>query len=262
MAMPAFQVQLDAFHGPLDLLLYLVKKEELPIAELPLAVVTQQYLDFVAVLERLDPDAVGEFLDVATLLLELKSRTVLPQAEDASDGEPIDDAAIESPSDLVERLMQFKEYRDAAARLETLRVDWSKRYARAAGPPERDALDRDSVPIEGVELWDLVSAFARVMREHLEPEPEPTIYYDETPVHVYMERIDAQLRTAADPTPFENLFPSDSVHKSTLVSVFLAVLELIRYRHALANQDERYGPITLLAGPVPLKHAAPVSSAG
>ncbi|QDT67595.1 Segregation and condensation protein A [Planctomycetes bacterium MalM25] len=248
--MQAFQVQLDAYHGPLDLLLYLVKKAELPIAELPLADVTMQYLEHVAVLEKLDPDAVGDFLDVASLLLEIKSREVLPAAEAEEIGEPIDDAAIESPSDLVQRLLEFKEYRDAANQLESLRVDWSKRYARAAVAPRREAIDPSERPIEGVELWDLVSAFARVMRERLEPEPETTLYNDETPVHVHMERIDRQLREAGGPTPFEDLFADDRVHKTTLVGVFLAVLELVRYRHALALQTERYGPIVLQPGAV------------
>lgn len=253
--MQAFQVQLDAYHGPLDLLLYLVKKSELPIAELPLAQVTLQYLDYVAVLERLDPDAVGDFLDVATLLLEIKSREVLPTAEEAADGEPLDGslegAEIESPGDLVERLLEFKEYRDSAAKLETLRIDWSKRYARQAAQPRRRPTDPSERAIEGLELWDLVSAFSRVLRERLEPEQEATLYYDETPVHHHMQRIDRLLREAARPVPFEELFPENRVHRSTLVGVFLAVLELIRYRHAVAQQPERYGPITLAAGAVP-----------
>lgn len=258
--MLAFQVQLDAFHGPLDLLLYLVKKEEVPIAELPLADVAEQFLVYVSVLERLDPDAIGDFLDVASLLLEIKSRSVLPTSDDPDEPEPLEDAVIESPSDLVERLLEFKEYRDAAAKLEGLRIDWSKRHTRAAGPPRRGRIDPAEAPIEGIELWDLVSAFARVMRERLDPDPEPTIYYDETPVHIYMERIDRQLRAADGPIPFENLFPSERVHRSSLVSVFLAVLELIRYRHALAAQEVRYGPIQLVAGAVPYATpGAPVS---
>ncbi|TWT99264.1 Segregation and condensation protein A [Botrimarina colliarenosi] len=249
--MPVFQVQLDAYHGPLDLLLYLVKKEELPIAELPLALVAQQYLDYVAVIERLDPNAVGDFLDVASLLLELKSRSVLPAAEDAASGAAPEEESIESPSDLVERLLEFKEYRDAAAQLETLRVDWSKRYTRAAGLPPRE-IDPAERPIEGVELWDLVSAFARVMRDRIAPVMPETIYYDDTPIHRHMLRVDAILRAAPGPVPFEDLFPAGPIHKSTLVGIFLAMLELVRYRHALTHQPERYGPITLEAGPAPL----------
>lgn len=253
--MPAFRVQLDAYNGPLDLLLYLVRKEELPIEQLPLADVARQYLDYVAVIERLDPDAVGDFLEVATTLLELKSRCVLPDAEQAADGKPLDDEAVEAPGDLVARLLQYKEYRDAAERLETLRVDWSRRRVGQGASSRRTLGDHDR-PVEGVELWDLVSAFARVMRDQLAPPEEPaTIYYDETPIHVYMLRIDQQLRTAGGPTPFEALFPDDAVHKSTLVAVFLAVLELVRYGHARATQTERFGAIVLGPGAVPFRVA-------
>lgn len=251
--MQAFQVELDAYHGPLDLLLYLVRKHEVAIETLPLADLTRQYLDYVAVIERLDPDAAGDFLDIATVLLELKSRCVLPIAED----HPADEEGpLESPGDLVRRLLQFKEYRDAAARLETLRLDWSKRHTRVALPPERGPAGPFDRGVEGVELWDLVSAFARVMRDRLAPEDEPaTIYDDETPVHEHMRLIDAHLRRARGPVPFEDLFPEGLVHKSVLVGVFLAVLELVRHRHALASQAERYGPITVEAGPEPFAPA-------
>ena len=156
-----FKVQLDAFHGPLDLLLYLVRKEELEIAELPLALVTEQYLAFVDLLQRLDVDAVGEFLDVASLLIEIKSRRVLPQAEEAT--EEID----EPQEDLVQRLLEFKAYRDAAGRLEERGAEWRLRRTRSAGPPSEVSIDPADQPLVGVELWDLVSAFARVMRERL-----------------------------------------------------------------------------------------------
>lgn len=249
--MQAFQVQLDTFCGPLDLLLYLVRKDELPVAELPLADVTQQYLDYVSVIERIDPDAAGEFLDIASLLLQIKSRQVLPDAEAAVDEADEEVGPIESPSDLVERLLEYKEYRDAAQQLETLRLDWSKRYTRAAPAPRRPDTPAGERPIERVELWDLVSAFARVMRERLDKSPQvTTLKNDETPIHVHMQRVDAQLRGAQGEVPFEDLFPEDAVHKSTLIGVFMAVLELIRYRHAVASQPERYGPIRLAAGPV------------
>ncbi len=243
-----FKVQLDAFHGPLDLLLYLVRKEELEIAELPLALVTEQYLTFVELLQRLDVDAVGEFLDVASLLIEIKSRRVLPQAEEAA--EEVD----EPQEDLVQRLLEFKAYRDAAGRLEERGAEWRLRRSRIATPARTAPIDPANQPLVGVELWDLVSAFARVMRDRLAPEPEPTsIVYDETPVHVHMQQIDRRLREIGGESPqslsFTDLFPEGPIHKSTLIGLFLAVLELIRYRHALAVQADRYGEIVLSPGP-------------
>jgi segregation and condensation protein A len=243
----AFQVALDVYAGPLDLLLYLVKREEVELADLPLARLTDQFLEYVELLERLDVDAVGDFLDIASTLVELKSRQVLPHAEETPD-EP-----VESHDRLVERLLEYKRARDAAAQLDRRRSDWRLRRCRSAPvavAPEHDPSDN---PLAGVELWDLVSAFAKVLRERLTPAPEPTtIVYDETPVHVHMTRTYELLHAATGPLAFESLFPEGPVHKSTLIGVFLAVLELVRHGHAVATQAERYGPIALGIGPTPL----------
>lgn len=246
--MTPFLVQLDAFHGPLDLLLYLVRKQELEPCELSLSRVTQQYLDYVELLEAIDADAVGDFLEIASTLLEIKSQRVLP-----AEGEP--EEAIEEPrQELVGRLLEYRRYRDAAHRLEARGLDWLRRSERiaerSAAPRATDPADQ---PLEGVELWDLVSAFARVMRQRKPTEERvQRIVYDETPVHVHMQRVDAALRAAEAEVPFPDLFPSGPVHKSTLIGLFLAVLELVRHRHALATQRERFGEILLAPGPVPL----------
>ncbi|MGL4514069.1 MAG: segregation and condensation protein A [Lacipirellulaceae bacterium] len=243
----SFQVALDAYAGPLDLLLYLVRREEVELAELPLARVTQQYMEYVALLEKLDVDAVGEFIDVASTLIELKSRSVLPQADDGTD-EP-----LEPQERLVERLLEYKQARDGAAQLDRLRSAWRLRRTRRTplgAQVEPGDVDR---PLGGVELWDLVSAFARVLRERLTPTPEPaTIVYDETPVHVHMLRTFERLRGAGRAVPFADLFPEGPVHKSTMIGVFLAVLELMRHGHAVATQQVRYGPIELGLGGVAL----------
>lgn len=233
-----FRVQLDRFFGPLDLLLHLVRKQELEAAELPLANVTQQYLDHVAVLESIDIDIIGDFLDVASSLIEIKSKLVLPQHEEDSPPEE----AGPSP-DLVRRLLEYKRFRDAASKLEHRRSDWRQQFAREANDlpgAQRDAADE---PIQDIELWDLVGAFGRVMRERLEP-PEPeTIPYDNTPMHVMVRRVFDNL-TADRGTPFADLFP-ERVAKSTLVGMFLAMLELIRRGHVLLEQDGMFGGITL-----------------
>lgn len=253
-----FTVQLDAYNGPLDLLLYLVRKEEVEIAEIRLASLTDQYLAFVEALEHLDVDAVADFLDVASLLIEIKSRRVLPEAEQATD-------QVEEPrQDLVARLLEYKQYREAATRLDDRAVAWRRRRPRVVGALERDAPSPADQPLAGVELWDLVSAFARVMRDRIAPEPVlQKVVYDETPIHVHMRRIDDVLRAADEPVPFGELFPEALAPKSTLIGVFLAVLELIRHRHALASQAQRYGEIVLSAGPAPLPQgiAEPVTSA-
>ncbi len=244
--MPDFKVQLDTFHGPLDLLLYLVRKDELAIAEIPLASLTEQYLLYVELLEQLDVDAVGEFLDLASMLIEMKSKHVLPQAEEAN-LEP-----IRPQEDLVERLLEYKEYRDAAEVLQQRANTWQQKYTRSIPTPPAPSIDPQQQPLQPVELWDLVSAFARVIRDHkaLAPEPERVVY-DETPVHVYMERVYQKISSTAQQVTIAMLFEKEQIHKSTWIGVFLAVLELVRYRHALAFQREAYGEVYLQQGSEP-----------
>ncbi len=248
--MADFKVQLDAFHGPLDLLLYLVRKEELAIAEIPLASLTEQYLIYVDLLESLDVDAVGDFLDLASMLIEIKSKHVLPQAEEANQ-EP-----IKPQEDLVERLLEYKEYRDAAEKLQERATNWQLKYRRSISAPAAPKIDAYKQPIQPIELWDLVSAFARVIRDHqaLAPRPERVVY-DETPVHVYMERVYKKLTSTNQHVSIAMLFEKEQIHKSTWIGIFLAVLELVRYKHALAFQREAYGEVYLLRGSEPFNPA-------
>lgn len=242
----SFRAQLDAFHGPMDLLLYLVRKDELEIAELPLALLTEQFLAYVELLEQLDVDDVGEFLDIASSLIELKSRRVLPQAEETTQ-EP-----LEPQADLVERLLEYKQYRDAATQLEEQGTAWQLRRSRSVGAPPQPTVDPTEQPLEGIELWDLVSAFARIMRERLTSEAgQAEILYDDTPVHVHMQRVYDQAKASDQPITIAALFPEEQVHKSTWIGVFLSVLELVRYRHLLAEQRKRYGEVYLSVGTEP-----------
>lgn len=246
-----FRVHLDVYDGPLDLLLYLVRKNELEAAELPLASVTGQFLDFVAVLEKLDVDQLAEYIAVAAQLIELKSRCVLPHQDEAQEEE------ADPHEDLVQRLIEFKKFRDAASLLEERDAQQRLRFARLARDLPQRRADPAEQPLQGVELWDLVSAFTRVAGDRLAAPREHQVLYDDTPVHVYMRNVHARI-VSEERVLFSALFP-EAVHKSTLVGTFLAVLELVRHRHALAEQAQRFGDITLRPGAEPLPaHLAPV----
>jgi segregation and condensation protein A len=240
-----FRVQLDVFRGPLDLLLYLVRKLELDVSDVALAAVTQQFLEYLAVLEKIDVDSVGDFLEMASMLIEIKSRTVLPGEEEVAD-------ELEDPrQDLVRRLLEYKQYRDAASMLEERSREWSERYPRMASDLPSRRLAPEEQPIQEIELWDLVSAFGRVLKEkHATSGPE-SIRYDETPIHVYMQRIDERLRREGR-VAFTEFFEAD-IHKSALVGMFLAVLELVRHQHAHAAQPNLFGEIWLEPGDEPLR---------
>ncbi len=156
-----FRVDLEVFRGPLDLLLYLVRKHELEVVDLPIALVTEQYLQYLDVLEALDVDGVGDFIEMASTLIEIKSRMVLPRG--GEEQEPLDDPR----QDLVRQLLEYKKYKDAASMLEERSREWRERFPRMADDLPGRSITPDVQPIQEVELWDLVSAFGRVRGCHV-----------------------------------------------------------------------------------------------
>ena len=234
-----FNVQIDIFRGPMDLLLYLVRKHEVEITDIPICAITDQYLVHMEVLEQLDVNAVGDFLDLASNLIEIKSRMVLPRC-----GE--EEGELEDPrQDLVQRLLEYKTFRDAASLLDDQSRGWQQHFARQSNdlPPRPRNLAEQ--PIHEVELWDLVSAFGRILREHQTQAPS-NIVYDDTPIHVFMERI--QERLASDGrAAFWQLFEA-GMHKSSMIGIFLAVLELVRHHDVTFEQDDLFGEIWLYPG--------------
>ncbi|MEN1678711.1 MAG: segregation/condensation protein A [Planctomycetota bacterium] len=254
----AFSVSLADYFGPLDLLLHLVRKHELRVEQLQLASVTEQFIEHARVLEQLDIDSIGAFLEVASTLIEIKSRVVLPRSDEE---EAEVEATIDNPQeDLVDRLLEYKRCRDAADELRGRAEAWRLQMPRVATDQAERPRRPEEQPLASVELWDLVSAFGRVMQEKLAPPSQTTIAYDTTPIHVYVRRVYDRLVEEGE-TRFVDLFP-DSVHKSQLVAVFLAVLELVRHGHALVEQPEAFRDLTLRAGPRPLEGQAQVTVAG
>ena len=234
-----FRVDLEVFRGPLDLLLYLVRKHEVDIVEIPITPITEQFLEYLAVLEQLDIDAVGDFVDMASMLIEIKSRMLLPR------GGEVEEELQDPRQELVRRLLEYKKFKDAASMLDERSRDWQQRYPRLSDdlPPRRT--DPAEQQIREVELWDLVSAFGRVMRDNQAAQPS-SVVYDETPIHVYMERIHDELR-ARGRLSFSDLFQR-GMHKSSLIGIFLAVLELVRHHQVHTEQGELFGTIWILEG--------------
>jgi segregation and condensation protein A len=236
----SFSVDLAVFRGPLDLLLYLVRKHELDVLDIPIAMVTEQYLAHLEVLQQLDVNAVGEFLDMASWLMEIKSRMLLPR------GDEVEDELEDPRQELVERLLEYRRYRDAASMIEERGRAWQERFPRAANDLVDHGQDPADQPIHEVELWDLVSAFGRILRDSVIAEPA-SIIYDDTPIYVYMERILEKLG-AAGQLAYTQLFEGVG-GKSTRIGIFLAILELVRHDHVRAEQNELFGEIWILPGP-------------
>ncbi len=226
-----FRIELPAYRGPLDLLLYLVRRQEVRLVDVSLAKIVDQYLEYLDILQELDLTDVGDFLDLASTLVEIKSQAVLPRIADESDEETLQDPQEE----LVERLLQYKEIRDAAAILEEMGNRWQQRHERLADDLPTRRIDPGDQPIVDLEIWDLVSAFGRIMRESAGP-PQSQVIYDDTPIHIYMQRIHARLRTEPRVALIDLI--SGGVHKSSLIGWFLATLELSRHHGAAIEQDE------------------------
>lgn len=235
----SFQVELSEFRGPLDLLLFLVRKHEVQIMEIPIAQVTDQFLQYLEVLQQLNVDDVGEFVEMASTLIEIKSRSVLPRAEEVE--EPLEDPR----QDLVRRLLEYKKFKDAASILDERGRRWQQHFPRLTNDLAQRDRDPAEEPIHEIEMWDLVSAFGRILRERAAASPS-NIIYDDTPIEVYMQRIHSQLLERGKLTISE-LFGSHT-NRSTLVGLFLATLELVRHHGVLLEQGELFEEIWILPG--------------
>lgn len=234
-----YQVDLDTFRGPMDLLLYLVKRDEVDICDIPIAKITEQFLDYLRLIELIDVERAGDFLVTAATLMEIKSQMLLPRAEEA-------DKETDDPrQELVRQLLEYKKFKEAATLLEAQAEQQSYRLPRLAvdSPPDRDPAQQ---PLRQVELWDLVSAFGRLMRETLALQTQQ-IVVDQTPIHVYMEMILQQLATEPR-IAFSSLFtpPHD---RGRIVGIFLACLELMKGQQIGAEQAQVYGEIWIALKP-------------
>ena len=239
MTLTEYRIQTGVFAGPLDLLLYLVRKTEIDICAVSLAKITTDFVHYIDVLEFLDFDLIGDFVVVASTLLEIKSREVLPtQLEVVAEAEE-----EESSSDLIMRLMEYRRYKEASRLLDERASEWLERYPRLSSDRPVVKRDHSEDRIREVELWDLVSALSRIVRMP-DIEREVSIRMDETPMAVYQEQIRA--RVAAEGRVAFSFFFEGEKMQSRIVGVFLAILELIRHEHYRAEQPFDFGEIYIL----------------
>jgi segregation and condensation protein A len=235
-----YRVELDGFCGPLDLLLYLVRREEVEILDLPMAGITAQFVEFLEVLQILDLDFIGEFVVVASTLVEIKSRMVLPQDEVIPE---IVERDEDPRSELVQQLLEYKRFKEAAQQLEEQAALWQQRFPRMSDDRPRGAGDPSQDLFKEVELWDLVSALSRVLRKNSEAAPTKVIY-DDTPIAVYIEQI--KQRVAEEGRCSFSSFFAGAFSRSRITGIFLAILELLRHQKYRAEQPIAYREIWIL----------------
>ncbi|HUS57653.1 MAG TPA: segregation/condensation protein A [Planctomycetota bacterium] len=236
-----YSVELDAYKGPLDLLVYLIKRTEVDIYDIPIAEITAQYLSYIEIMRQINITVAGEFVLMAATLIEIKSKMLLPRETlddlEDDDGDP--------RMELVRQLLEYKRFKDAARMLEDAEEEQSKRFPRP--PLDKEALrleipQEDENPFDGVSLWDLLTAFSKVLEETKLAEPR-TIYQTDKPLKFFMVMVLESLKDQQRAS-FRDLF-LDLKDKSVVIGVFLAILELMRLRRIKGEQAGPFGDIYL-----------------
>jgi segregation and condensation protein A len=258
----AYPVRLSNFEGPLDLLLHLIRKHEVNIYDIPIVIITRQYLDYIDLMQDLNLDVAGEFLVMAATLIHIKSRMLLPRQE------PAQDETDEDPREaLVRRLLEHQRYKAAAELLhdrETLR---SAQWMRADGPIAEIAGEAPEPEVE-VDLFSLMSAFRAVL-ERARQRPKVYLPTEQIPIEDRIEQLMTRL-SETEACGFEDLF-ADVESRSGLIVTFLALLEMIRLKLVRVFQSGTLGPIRVYKrvrpadAPKPLldpeqRHAAEVAA--
>ncbi|MFH0980576.1 MAG: segregation/condensation protein A [Planctomycetota bacterium] len=244
-AAPAdYRVELEVYNGPLDLLLYLIRREEVDICDIPIARITGQYIAYVELLRRLEPDLVGDFLVMAANLMEIKSRTLLPHPPAVEEEEDLSDPRME----LVRQLLEYKKFKDAARSLGVGAELAALKFPRWPVVPPSDTREID---LEDVQLWDLVEAFRKLLEAIGQRQVTHDILYDDTPIALHAADVLDALERAGGVQLFETVFEGRT--KSQLIGLFLALLELLRQKRIRAYQEVPFGPISLqLLDPTPI----------
>ena len=231
-----YRIDLEVFKGPLDLLLFLVRKNELDIFDIPIAVITEQYFEYLIALQLVDVDVAGDFIVMATTLMEIKSRLMLPRPEIEMETE--DDPRME----LVRQLLEYKKFRDAAEHLQECAEDQRQRFTRIQTEQDEPSANPANEPIRDVELWDLVTAFGRIARQTA-ADAQSNIIFDEVPIHVRMDEILLYLDREGR-FRFSQLF-DNVLDRGRVVGLFLALLELVKTNRIRAEQKTPFEEILI-----------------
>jgi segregation and condensation protein A len=234
--MSEYKVKFEVFEGPLDLLLYLIKKEEVDIYQVNLTRLAGQFIEYIETLRFLDLEVAGEFLVMAATLMHIKSRELLPtdqqvQTEDDDDGE-------DPRWELIRQLVEYKKFKDAAGQLQALEARQEQVFPRV---PARLEFDSEAPRRSEASIFDLVSAVNTVLQRFGRRPEQRDIFDDKWTVS---EKIQHLMRALAENArmKFSDLFAGAS-NRSEVVATFLALLELIRLKHLAAVQDEPFGEI-------------------
>jgi segregation and condensation protein A len=255
-----YRVELDVYNGPLDLLLYLLKRDELDIYDIPITRILDTYMRYVEALRDfgsrsgVDINVAGEFLVMAATLMEIKSAMLLPKAkpEDGREGRSAAQDLADPRYELVQQLLEYKRFKDTAVLLGRKQAEHQERFARY--PAKRGVSEEDEPPpvdMDEVQVWDLLSAFSKLMAEIGQRKPRVhEVAYDDTPIELHATDIEDRLRRDGRLTLKQLV--AGRASKSEIIGVFLALLELIRQKKILVHQGDDLSDLEI--DPAPEEH--------
>lgn len=234
-------IRLPVFEGPLDLLLFLIRKNEIDIYDIPIEKVTSQYLSIIRAMEKLELDVVGDFLVMAATLMEIKSRMLLPRPEVAEEEEQ--DEGQDPRWELVTQLLEYRQFKDAASELEASYMEQQSYYPRLIRNKDNLVEERPLKNIDRVELWDVFNQILRRLADNL---TVGEIHDEQVTVADRMQYI-LQILPSQKQFRFSELFGDQKPNIVFLVASFLAVLELARLNKLDVQQDEDFSDILCFA---------------
>jgi segregation and condensation protein A len=234
----SYNVSIEAFEGPLDLLLHLIKKNEVDIYNIPIAAITRQYLEYLEMMKELNLDYAGDFLVMASTLIQIKSRMLLPAGEDDESSEEEEDPRAE----LVKRLIEYRKYKEAAQNLVERELLGRDIFARKFAAPELVALQPEEEPPQ-VEMFELIEALQRLLAK-VPVETFHEVGVESISITERITEILVQLE-GKEMVTFEDLF-AEVLTREYIIATFLAVLELCRLKLVKLAQGERCGSIWVM----------------
>ena len=227
----------DIYSGPLDLLLYLVKKDEITIHEISISKITEQYLEYIELLQMLDVNIAAEFLVMAATLMHIKSHSLLPTTETLEDDDEND-----PQFELIQQLLEYKKYKDLALALNDKRDEVSKKFARPKINFVNENEDDLTLDLGNVSIWDLLEKFSNLMKQTLLDEPS-LIKDDDKPVSKYMDELIFKIQNTSN-IYFHDLF-NNAQSRMAMLGYFLALLELVRLKKLKVQQEATFDRIKI-----------------
>jgi segregation and condensation protein A len=234
-----YSIRLPIFEGPLDLLLHLIKKHEVDVYDIPIALIAEQYLEYIDLMTNLDLDLAGEFLVMASTLAQIKSRMLLPPKE----GEPGVEDGVDPRAELVLRLIEYKKFKEAAEGLGERESLWREVFMRDTTGAWEDREEPVQEELFNFGLFDLLEAFRRVI-VNLPEGSAHIIGGDQISIADKINEILEKLE-GGEAVRFESLFEDDKT-RSQVVASFMAILELVKLRTIKIFQSESFGPIRIM----------------